>query len=345
MVDLSQAKSSGPERKQIELFEPIKWFPPFIQKSSPILNSRKKKGNDRKGLGLIIIFMGIAYFAVGLICLLIPFLITADGEKPDLKYAILFNIMVFPFWTTLIKYGRFEISKLNHYSEKKALHPKSPWIWDLIWKSDGITDDRWEQIFEKSGVIFLGLWFFGFASWKIFFIDWGPNGIAVWFGLFFIGLLLVYIDSILIAAFISMIYQGFQHLRYQKSKLRYQEFPFFLGGKITGQVNHLPKKFTRMTLYLRFIEESYRREGESRSRLKFFQLYKETKILESCPPIWDGTLHIDWPLPNDPTMCTALNQQPSRYWELEVKAETAGIDYRSRFLVPVYAKPNETKNI
>lgn len=345
MTDLSQAISSEPDREHIELFEPIKWFPTFIQKSSPILNSRKKKGNVGRGLGRLVFFMGIVYLAVGIICLLIPFLITADGEKPDLTYAILFNIMVFPFWTTLIKYGRFEISKLNHYSENKALHPQSPWIWDLIWKSDGIKDDRWEQIVGKSGVIFLGLWFFGFASWKVFFIGWGTNGFALWIGLFLIGLLLIYIDSILITAFVSMIYKGFQHLRYKNSQVRYQEFPFFLGGKITGRVTHLPKAFTRMTLYLRFIEESYNREGESRRRLKFFQLYKDTKVLESSPSLWDGNLHIDWQLPEDLTMCTALNQQPSRYWELEIKAETPGINYHSRFLLPVYVKPSESKLI
>ena len=31
-----------------------------------------------------------------------------------------------------------------------------------------------------------------------------------------------------------------------------------------------------------------------------------------------------------------LLESPRRYWELEVKAETPGIDYAARFLIPVY---------
>ena len=38
-----------------------------------------------------------------------------------------------------------------------------------------------------------------------------------------------------------------------------------------------------------------------------------------------------------------LASRPMRYWELVVKAETAGVDYEAMFLVPVYARPARRK--
>ena len=35
-------------------------------------------------------------------------------------------------------------------------------------------------------------------------------------------------------------------------------------------------------------------------------------------------------------MATRLHDKPRRYWELDVSADTPGIDYSARFLVPVY---------
>jgi len=153
-------------------------------------------------------------------------------------------------------------------------------------------------------------------------------------------------DLAIIFAIAQGVLKSLQHLRYRNSQLRYQEFPFFLGGKVTGQVTHLPKTFTRMTLNLRFVEEMYSKEsGHNGFGYKFFQLYKETKTLESPPTLWNGNLHINWQLPDDLTMSTALNQQHARYWELEIKADTPGIDYHSRFLLPIYVKPSESKLI
>jgi hypothetical protein len=46
---------------------------------------------------------------------------------------------------------------------------------------------------------------------------------------------------------------------------------------------------------------------------------------------------MEWDLPNEADLTTALSQRPARFWELEVRADTPGVDYHSRFLLPVYA--------
>jgi hypothetical protein len=33
-----------------------------------------------------------------------------------------------------------------------------------------------------------------------------------------------------------------------------------------------------------------------------------------------------------------MSEEPPRYWEIETKGEAPGIDFKSRFLVPVYAR-------
>ena len=150
---------------------------------------------------------------------------------------------------------------------------------------------------EKYSIIIVGLILFGWITWKLFLIDWGPNGGAIWFGLFFIGLFFVYNFYTFITSLLSIIQESVRYSKYQNSQLRFQKFPFFLGGKIKGQVTHLPKEFSQMTLDLRFIEEVHDLVNaaafENHFNFRFFQLYKETKVLESFPSIWDGTLHID----------------------------------------------------
>jgi len=44
-------------------------------------------------------------------------------------------------------------------------------------------------------------------------------------------------------------------------------------------------------------------------------------------------------LPSGIDYSTSLSSRPPRYWELEISSKTPGIDYRSIFFVPVYAKP------
>jgi hypothetical protein len=50
-------------------------------------------------------------------------------------------------------------------------------------------------------------------------------------------------------------------------------------------------------------------------------------------------VRIECALPDDPALTTALSEHPARYWELELRAETEGIDFVAAFLLPIYAEP------
>lgn len=68
-----------------------------------------------------------------------------------------------------------------------------------------------------------------------------------------------------------------------------------------------------------------------------YQLYHEPRTLSGRQVAPSGKLSQEWVLPGDPEFASALSQRPALFWELEVKADTPGVDYHSSFLLPVYA--------
>jgi hypothetical protein len=154
-------------------------------------------------------------------------------------------------------------------------------------------------------------------------------------------IVLIPLDLFYLDALSLVVYHILQYLRYGKPQLNFQNFPFFSGGKVNASLAGLPHSFSQMIMNLRFIEEVHESSGTT-AWSRFSQLYKETKIFTNSPANWDGILNMEWNLPDNDSFITKLNSQPAQYWELEVIVETSGIDYKSRFLLPVYA--NQTNS-
>jgi hypothetical protein len=135
----------------------------------------------------------------------------------------------------------------------------------------------------------------------------------------------------------------FRYFKYGKSRLRFARFPFRTGQAVDAGLEVGPRMAdaTSLRLTLRCIEEVLRSRGggQDRSTTRTLYLLHEVKQ-ELKPGQFDATsgaaIHIHIPLPaGDYASC--LSRSPRRYWELEVKAETPGIDYAARFLLPVYS--------
>jgi hypothetical protein len=127
-----------------------------------------------------------------------------------------------------------------------------------------------------------------------------------------------------------------QLFSYGKSKLNFDKFPFFLGDSLKVRVSGLPPKDTIKDLIfnLRVIQE----DNSDYKAHKFFECFFDQKKFSMQDLDSNGDLPIEWPLPDNPEFTTNLSERPAKYWELEVKAETSGIDYHERFLLPIYAK-------
>jgi len=146
---------------------------------------------------------------------------------------------------------------------------------------------------------------------------------------------------VVLAILAGGVYFLLRALKYGQSELRWKRFPFFLGEALEVEfVNaHGFGRFRSLTLTLRCIEERIESRGDSTS-VVCYELYADTVRMEEGGEYnaGDGALPLAFPLPADGRP-TALSLHPPVYWELEVKADTPGVDFETRFLVPVYAPP------
>jgi hypothetical protein len=151
---------------------------------------------------------------------------------------------------------------------------------------------------------------------------------------------------VLILIWIKWIYTLMRFLKYGESYLRLNHFPLFLGDKmdVTLQTFKTIPGLTTMDAILRCVEEKYeiRGTGDNRtSKVVSYQIYAEDIKINQAHIYQAGQLQLPltFVLPLDKEFETCLSCRPAKYWELEIKAKTPGIDFLAHFLLPVYAKP------
>lgn len=219
--------------------------------------------------------------------------------------------------------------------------PDGPWIDDYPWDPSGASDDT------RSGVAATMVPAVLVAGFGLVFIlarplagEGGPAGLVklvlgiVGWAMVGIGLILAGRAAYLLA----------RRLRYGRSRLRFEGFPFRLGSTLraTLEPGRTVLHYERMTCTLRCIQEEFEVRGHGANREwahVCYQIWADTLELEGPGELIGGGagLPVTSQLPDRPDLATSLSQSPPRYWELEVHAKTRGVDYRARFLAPVYA--------
>jgi hypothetical protein len=143
-------------------------------------------------------------------------------------------------------------------------------------------------------------------------------------------------------------------LRFGRSRLRFERFPFVLGESLRVVLERFERLrgARRLEIALLCYKELPSDQEPRRSRGTLtFVVYEDRRTFES---VWEalaaagsGTtrdglaaneLALEFPLPAEPQWSTRLSVAPCHYWELEVKADLPGIDYRAHFLLPVYSR-------
>ena len=208
-----------------------------------------------------------------------------------------------------------------------------PWYWDHAWDSRGAESGGLGPAFQT----FLGFLFFSaflsMFNWWAFF---SPQRIVPL--MIFVGLFNLIPVAILLGAF----YQLFQHFKYGTSRLHFARFPFRPGHSIEAGLEASRKVAAApsISLTLRYIEEVTETTGSGKNRSSHQVLYclhevKQELNSSQFDAGGDAEIPINIRLPAG-DFSNRLIDTPRRYWELEVKAETPGIDYAARFLLPVY---------
>ncbi|MBI5149311.1 MAG: hypothetical protein HZA28_00870 [Candidatus Omnitrophica bacterium] len=209
------------------------------------------------------------------------------------------------------------------------------WRADYSWDPQGIKADSFEKI--KSGLYAnLGITVFCVPfNWLFFFKH--PDRIFQLFIGFF--------DIIIVIAWAYWAYLVLALLKYGVSSLEFQHCPFFLGEelKVILRTNKPVPGLKEMKATLRHIEEKYETRGTGKNRrsvIVSYQLYADTLTFNNLTAFEQQA--VQWPLafslPQESQYNSCLSCRPAKYWELEIKAQTPGIDYFSSFLLPVYAK-------
>jgi hypothetical protein len=274
------------------------------------------------GMGTFILLMGLGEIEV-------------DPSKVHAPMWIisLFGLLFLLAGLSFIWHGLDGVRRKAKIKIAKTTRASSPWLWDYEWQTRGISDNKIKKVLHGLIMLIVVGAFLAPFHWWAFVSDEGSfmvKAMVVFFDLVFgLGGGYYFLSNLAL------------YLKYGNSRLRFGNFPFYLGDKLSVELVGLPSEINQLQLDLRFIEEKYetRQRGNSKeSRVVCYQLFHEARTLQGREVVASGKLSLEWDLPSEPELTSTLSQRPARFWELEVKADTPGIDYHSRFLLPVYAR-------
>ncbi len=235
---------------------------------------------------------------------------------------------------SFIWHGLDGVRRKAKIKNAKAIRASSPWLWDYEWQAMGISENKLKEVFRTLLVAVVFAVFMAPFHWFVLFSEEGklaPIWVKGVLGLF---------DLVILALIAKFFYLLIQYFKYGNSRLRFGNFPFYLGDKLSVVLAGIPPQANEVTIDLRFVEEQYEIRGSGKNRSQqvvCYQRYHENKTLKGKDISPSGFLALEWQLPHEPDLASALSQRPARFWELAVRADTPGVDYHSRFLLPVYA--------
>lgn len=216
-------------------------------------------------------------------------------------------------------------------------HPDEPWRehdWDEREAHDRSTGPL--AMFAIAAFMTLFLSMFNY----VLFVDPKASAEAPCFAK---GIILLF-DAVCVALWGYAFYLLGRRLKYGRAKVRYNEFPLVAGRplRITLELPSTLSGFESLKATLRCAEQVWETSetsepGESSKRtLVTYELWRQEMTLTADEVGRDASFTFELPEDAPPT---ALHANPPRFWEVQLDAETPGIDYHGLFLLPVYRLP------
>ncbi|HLX65025.1 MAG TPA: hypothetical protein VKX17_27390 [Planctomycetota bacterium] len=285
----------------------------------------------------------IPLLAVGVFFLAMGVMVTFGRNNAGLRTGAVANyggFFIIFFGVLLTVPCIYALVSRSRYRARAQRYANEPWLADFAWDPQGISDAP--RLFGK--------WFFALAVSAvlapltyILFVNptmgWGMGryialGVICLFDFF--ALLLIG------TAVVALI----RRVKYGPSRLFFTQFPFHLGGPLS--VNFTSARpiasFKSIRFTLRFVQEKITRRQTSRgseTQVTAYQTYADTLLIDE--PGTSGpsgqAFPLSFDLPDAPELATKLSGMPAQYWELEIHADTPGVDYEALFLLPVYSEP------
>ena len=309
--------------------------------ASPALQNEELKGRQPVSRTTIhgwpSVIFGLPFSAVGVFILLLwSEKIEMSSSQTDAPMWILGVIGLFFFLAGLsfVWHGLDGVRRKSRLKEAKKKMASSPWLWDYQWQAMGISENKMKEVLRTLLIAVVFAVFMAPFHWFVYFSK-DADRVPIWVN----GVIGVF-DLVVLALIARFFYLLVQYFKYGNSRLRFGNFPFYLGDKLSVVLVGMPSQVNEVKMDLRFVEERYeiRGSGKNRSqRVICYQRYHENRTLKGKDISSSRSLSLEWDLPDEPELTSSLSQRPARFWELEVKADTPGVDYHSRFLLPVYA--------
>jgi hypothetical protein len=214
----------------------------------------------------------------------------------------------------------------------RAAHPDEPWRWDHKWNERAARDDtlaRARHFFVAAVFLFVFLTPF---HWIGFF---GPRSALPF------AIVALLFDAIGVGLLVAAGYFVARRVKYGTGVALFGSFPFRRGSALELHVE-APRALPQHALptaTLRCVQERYVTTGTGEDRsitVQCFEVYRDAAPAELVAAgAGRRALRVRFAIPPDvPT--SDLASRPCRYWEVDVEARTDGVDYATRFLVPVY---------
>jgi hypothetical protein len=230
--------------------------------------------------------------------------------------------------------GVREILAQRRREHELLRRPAEPWLADRDWDPRGSTFTGSGRFLRSAvGVGFVAVFLTPFHWWA-FFSDDDTIMVKLIVGLFDLFLLFVVFETV--RRFLAM-------LRYGRSEVLYDTFPFFVGEELSVQFRRPANAvFTRLTFALQCVEERLETSGSGKNRSAKqvpYALWQEEVVVDEADgagmPLEDHPLRFDLPADRPGNR---LGERPPTYWMLKVTGVAAGPDYEGRFLLPVYER-------
>jgi hypothetical protein len=255
-----------------------------------------------------------------------------DVRRSMVAFKMLFALVFGGVGFGLIIFSVFGLNKRKDKKFKKD-YPDKPWLWNHKWRDGTIhSSDKKGMIFAIFFALFWNLISFPAAiiAFSDGFLKKGGHGA------FFV-LLFPAVGIILLS---WAVYAVMRYFKYGTTVLQLAEVPGVIGGKLAGvihvKVNVIPED--GFNLHLKCIHKYTTGSGKS-SHTHEDIIWEDSQLFASeilAADLSRSALPVLFAIPFDSRESDIDAGDDGIIWRLEAKAKTKGIDFKTKFEVPVF---------
>lgn len=258
--------------------------------------------------------------------------VPSNIEAPPLVKAALIalGVLVGLFGVMSVHVG---MSGLAFRLSARGATEREPWRGDHPWTGTTLRDEASSDI-VRSGAMVLAFGSFLFPCFLIAFQSLKGGGETI---ILVVILAFFALAWTIIAA--SVAWRALVRMRHGRKTLRLSRFPCFAGEPVIASLRRGEslREARRIEATLRCVQEQVVPSGRHWHQKRFetwsSELVLEGDVLRAYAE--EIPLSFETPSVADGT---DLALHPPRYWEIEIRADVPGIDWRARFLVPLYRR-------